>query len=172
VRIDPRVGEREPREGLAEQLALALKIRDDITRLAKLVTQLRSLRKQIEERDELLKENGDAAALLKEDKVLLERLQTLEEELHNPRAEVTYDILAQRGGAKLYSQLAWLVEALKEGDGPPSEGVKDQYEEQSRLFVKYEKEWEQLLGHDVGKVNQTAKNLNVPGLIVPQSGRK
>ena len=29
----------------------------------------------------------------------------LEEKLHNPKAKVTYDILAQKGGAKLYSQL-------------------------------------------------------------------
>jgi hypothetical protein len=85
---------------------------------------------------------------------------------------VTYDILAQRGGAKLYSQLAWLLEALKEGDGPPSQGVKEQYEKQSELFAKSEKKWEQLLDRDVAKVNQTAKTLNVPGLIVPQTGRK
>src|SRR5262249_50770623 len=62
VHADPRV--HESRQGLAEQLALALKIRDDITRLVKLVTQLRSLRKQIEARDELLKENGEAGGLL------------------------------------------------------------------------------------------------------------
>ncbi|MBI1914464.1 MAG: hypothetical protein HYS12_06955, partial [Planctomycetes bacterium] len=167
VRTDLRV--HDPGESLVEQLTLALKVRDDITRLAKVVTQLRSLRQQITARDELLKENDAAGTLLKEDKVLLERLEALEEKLHNPRAEVTYDILAQRGGAKLYSQLSWLLEALKEGDGAPSHGVREQYAEQSRLFAEYEKEWEQLLGREVAKVNQTAKNLSVPGLIVPRA---
>ncbi|HKB40789.1 MAG TPA: hypothetical protein VKD72_30465, partial [Gemmataceae bacterium] len=170
VRLDPRV--TEPREALTEQVALGLKIRDDITRVAKVVGQLRSLRQQIEARDELLKENGTMASLLKADKALLEQLEKLEEKLHNPRAEVTYDILAQRGGAKLYSQLAWLMEQLKEGDGAPPQGVKEQYEDESRVLAGYEKEWEQLLSGDVAKVNQTAKSLNVPGLIVPQTGRK
>jgi photosystem II stability/assembly factor-like uncharacterized protein len=167
VRTDLRV--HDPGEALVDQLVLALKVRDDITHLTKVVTQLRSLRQQITARDELFKENHAAATLLKEDKVLLERLEALEEKLHNPRAEVAYDILAQRGGAKLYSQLAWLFEALKEGDGAPSPGVKEQYAEQSHLFGEYQKEWEQLLDREVAKVNQTAKDLRVPGLIVPRA---
>jgi len=41
----------------------------------------------------------------------------VEEKLHNPKAEVTYDILAQKGGAKLYSQLATLLDWMATATG-------------------------------------------------------
>jgi hypothetical protein len=168
VRPDPRV--RESGKVLDEQLALTLKVRDDISRLTGIVTQLRSLKKQIELRDELLRESSGMGSLLKEDKGLLKRLEELEEKLHNPRARVIYDILAQRGGAKLYSQLGWLFEQLKEADGAPTPGIREQFTGQARLLDECEKEWQQLVAREVSRLNETARGLNVPGLIVPQTG--
>jgi photosystem II stability/assembly factor-like uncharacterized protein len=166
VRPDPR--SRLPREALAEQAALALKARDDINRLTRIVTRLHSLKEQIEGRAGLLKENNGAEGLLKDDKAVLARLGALEEKLHNPRAKITYDILAQPGGAKLYSQLAFVLEQLKAGEGAPTQGVKEQYDEQSQRLDDCEKEWKQLLDRDVARLNEAAKGLKVPALIVPQ----
>jgi photosystem II stability/assembly factor-like uncharacterized protein len=107
VLLDPR---QEPKNadalktllaGLDEQQAFALKLRDDINRLAKTVEQIRGVRKQLQERNALLKEDAKAAAVVKSSEELLKKLDALEEKLHNPKAKVAYDILAQKGGAQL-----------------------------------------------------------------------
>jgi photosystem II stability/assembly factor-like uncharacterized protein len=164
---DPRV--RVPKEALAEQLALALKIRDDITRLTGIVRRLRAIRRQVETRAELVKDTEGTGQLLLDGKALLARLTSLEEKLHNPRAQVTYDILAQKGGAQLYSQLAWLYELTKDGDGAPTQGVKDAYAAQAVLLGKYDKEWKSVLANEVARWNREAKALNVPELFVPRT---
>src|SRR5262249_14203452 len=108
IKPDPRT--RFSPEELAEQLNLALRVRDDITRGAGVVERLRAVRKQLDDRNALLKDNSKAETLVKGSKRLVEKLNELESKLHNPKAEVPYDILAHKGGAKLYSQLAWLYE--------------------------------------------------------------
>src|SRR5207244_8846213 len=59
------------------------------------------------------------------------KLDALEEKLHNPKAQVAYDILAMKGGAKLYSQLIFLYNLLLESDGAPTQGIREVHAEQS-----------------------------------------
>jgi photosystem II stability/assembly factor-like uncharacterized protein len=158
-------------EELEEQLQLALKIRDDITRLTRTVERLRSVRKQIEARDELIKANPDAIDLRKASKELVNKLDKLEGKLHNPKAQVSYDILAQKGGAQLYSQLGFLFEQLKDADGVPTQGIKEVYADQSRLLKKYEGEWETLVKEDLARLNDLARKAKIPGVIVPGPGK-
>ena len=73
--------------------------------------------------------------------------------MHNPRAKVAYDILAQKGGAKLYSQLAWLFEMLKDSDGPPTQGVREVHAEQEKLLDQHLVEWRSLRSGDLGLKN-------------------
>ncbi|MBY0231041.1 MAG: hypothetical protein K2W96_17280 [Gemmataceae bacterium] len=148
VRPDPRT----KGEGLAEQEAFANGLRDDLDRLSGIVVVLRSLRKQLAERDKL--------AGREEWKELVKELDALEERLHNPRAEVAYDILAMKGGAKVYSQLAWLYELSKGADGAPPQGLREQAAEQSAKLAALSKEWGPLL----------EKAKAVPGIIVPKPG--
>jgi photosystem II stability/assembly factor-like uncharacterized protein len=157
---------------LREQDAFALKIRDDITRVTRTAEQLRSVRKQIQARDELLKEDDRAALLVKASKPLLKKLDSLEEKLHNPRARVAYDILAQKGGAQLYSQLTFLFELVKDADGMPSQGLREVFAQQEGLLKKYEAEWQTLLKADVGKLNALAKKLELPGIVLPRKAGK
>lgn len=162
LRSDPRVKET----GLEEQFQLALAVRDDLTRLTRIVNRLRSLRQQLQTREELLKDETKADELLKASKALLERLDELEGRLHNPKARVAYDILAQKGGAKLYSQLAWLFELLKDADGAPPQGIREVFAEQHAELDALESVWRGLLT-EVEKLNALAKSADVPGVIVP-----
>jgi hypothetical protein len=169
VKPDPRV--KVTPEELAAQEKFILEVRDEIGRLSDLVNRLQSLRQQVRDRDALLADDAKAAALVKAGGELVIKLNLLEEKLHNPRAKAVYDILAQRGGAKLYSQLAYLLEQVKDADGPVPQGVRAVFEEQSREFRALEKEWEALLKEDAAKLNATAKTLDVPGVIVPKAAR-
>jgi photosystem II stability/assembly factor-like uncharacterized protein len=152
---------------LEEQLKLTLDVRDSISRLSQTVEQMRAVKRQLEARNELLKDDAKAEALVKASKEFVAKLDALEEKLHNPKAKVAYDVLAQKGGAKLYSQLVWLFEQLKDADGPPTQGVKEQYQEQAELLRKYEEEWKTLQSGDLAKLNDAAKKLDLPGVIVP-----
>src|SRR5262249_18213670 len=150
-----------------EQFKVILAVRDDITRLTGLVEQIRSIRKQLNERNALLKDNAKAADLIKGSKALIEKLDALEAKLHNPKAEVAYDILAQKGGAQLYSKLISLYEWLHESDGPVTQGMREVYAEEAEDLKKGTADLKTLLGEDLAKLNELAKKLEVPGVIVP-----
>ncbi len=141
-------------EDLEAQLKVSLAIRDDLTRLSQNVEQLRSVKKQVQARTELLKDNEKAEPLVKASNELVKKLDALEEKFHNPRAKVTYDILAQKGGAQLYSQLGYLYDLILGGDGPPPQGWREVYEEQSLLLKKHELEWKLLQAEDLTKLNE------------------
>ena len=89
---------------LDAQLAFAIRVRDDISRLTGLVNSLRSVKEQLLARDKALearKAEPGVAALLKASAEVRKKADALEDRMHNPKAEVTYDILAERGGARL-----------------------------------------------------------------------
>lgn len=153
---------------LEEQLAFSLRLRDDISRLADLVNQLRAVRRQLVERQELLVNHPEAEGLVKESKRLAGKLSDLEEKLHNPRAKVVYDILAQRGGAHLYSQLVWLFELSKDSDGAPTQGTQEVYASQNQALQEYEAEYKVLITSDLARLNEQAKKLDVPTVLVPR----
>ncbi len=166
VKPDPRLKGDHDAE-LDGDLEQSLQIRDCITRLTRAVEQLRAVKKQLTERDDLLKGDEKAEALVKASKELLTKLDAMDEKLENPKAKVSYDILAQKGGARLYSQLALLFETAKDADGPPTQGLRDQYAEQKKLLEQYEEEWKSLKEHDLEKLNDEAKKEGYPFVIVP-----
>jgi hypothetical protein len=162
---DPRV--KLPPQELAEQHRLVRQLRDDLSRVTTMVDRLRSVKKQLTARNELLAKNDRAEPLVRDSKALAGKLDALEEKLHNPKAEVVYDILAQKGGAKLYSQLAALFEYLKESDGAPTQGIREVYEEQARVQKQLEAEYAVLIDGELAELNARAGKLGLPGVIVP-----
>src|SRR6202022_1858907 len=123
---------------------------------------LRAVKQQLVARNKLLKDDPAAEPLIKESKGLIAKLDELESRLHNPKAKVAYDILAQRGGAKLYSQLAWLFEMIKDSDAAPTQGIGEVYADQGKELIKYEDEFKELVSGDLAKLNDLAKKLEVP----------
>src|SRR5207247_1219086 len=111
---DPRVA--ISREESAAQLEFALRLRDDLTKIARLVKQVRNIRGQLDARHALVAKDSRMAKLVPMMQDLARNLDGLEAELHNPKAKVVYDILAMKGGAKLLSQLAPLYQWVKDAD--------------------------------------------------------
>ncbi len=75
---------------------------------------------------------------------------------------MTYDILAQKGGAKLYSQLGGLFNFNSAGDGPPTQGMKDLADELEKELNGYEVEYQKVKMEDIAKANELARKLNAP----------
>jgi photosystem II stability/assembly factor-like uncharacterized protein len=159
VRLDPRV-KVSPAE-LAEQHRLALQLRDEITQLSKTVLALRLARKQLQVLQETWQDEPKETPLAKDAKAILARLDALEEKLHNPKAEVTYDILAMKGGARLYSQQGALYETVKDGDGPITQGMREVYQDQRRDWERLNKEWHEVVA-EMQRFNAAAKAAGVP----------
>lgn len=165
VKPDPRV--TVPEEALREQLTHTLGIRDAITRLGDRVRSLQQVRKQLKDRNALLESNPKAANLRQASAALVGKLDALEEQFHNPKAEVSYDILAFRGGTRLYSRMIWTyVNSIGE-DGAPTQGSRKVSAAQREELAKLERELNRLLDSDLGTLNVEARKLELPVVIVP-----
>ena len=107
-----------PQPVLTEQAAFGLKVRDDISKLTDTVNQIRSVRDQLKAENtalEPMKSKEGIDALIKAANAAIDKATALEDKLQNPTAEVVYDILAMKGGTRLYSRLAFLQLSAVEG---------------------------------------------------------
>jgi hypothetical protein len=86
----------------------------------------------------------------------------MEARLHNPKAQVSYDILAQKGGAKLYSQLAGLLEAVRVADGPTTQGILELKADLEKELDVYVGQMENLKGDELAKYNDAARKIEAP----------
>jgi hypothetical protein len=169
VRVVP-----DPRGDLSQadldaQMTFALRVRDDISRLTSLVDEIRSVREQLNSRLKALeprKSEAPVRALIDSARAAIGKADALEDKLHNPTAEVVYDILAMRGGTRLYSRLAPLQMWAIEAEGAPTEGMQQVLEEEERELTTLAGETQQFIGDDVASVNQRAAQLGLPFVIV------
>jgi hypothetical protein len=164
IQPDPRV--KESAEILAEQLKLALTLRNDISEISNMVNRLRSVKNQLAGRNNLMKESPSAKGLTKSAEELIAKIDALEARLHNPKAEVFYDILAQKGGAQLYSKLITLYGFVMDSDGPIAQGIREVYQEEKSEFDQGVAGYRSLLD-ELTKLNEETKKLDLPGIIVP-----
>jgi len=152
----------------AEQETFALKVRDRITQLSAMVRKVKSLRKQVAFRKELLAKQTDAKDLLKASEAYEKELAQLEEKLHNPKAKIVYDIFSARGGAMLYSQLTWLLSNATDGEGQPTAAMRELETELSQRLSSLTQEFDRLSGPQLKPLNEQAGKLGVPLLFVPK----
>jgi photosystem II stability/assembly factor-like uncharacterized protein len=161
---DPRLHVAAP--DLQAQLALSLQIRDDISRLTDVVVSIRSIRKQLQERVDALKSNPKAADLVTGAQALITKLDVLERQMHNPTAEVSYDILAMKGGTKLYSRLSPLMSWVESGSGAPTDGMRQVFAEQDKELSGDTGEWDSLVSVDVVGLNKQAASLGIGFVVI------
>jgi hypothetical protein len=156
-----------PMADLEAQLRFALEIRDSITRLTRVVRDLSTLRQQLKARNEILAADPRAEGLRKSSSDLTAKLDALEGRLHNPKAEVVYDVLAQKGGTQLYSRLSPLLDIVKNGDGAPTQGAREEYAREKQELDGDETELSHLITTDLAALNETAGKLGLPRIYVP-----
>ncbi len=128
---------------------------------------MREVRQQLRSRGELLKGDPRAEALNRGSADLVAKLDALEAKLQNPKAEIVYDVLAQRGGAQLYSRLSPLLDWEDSGDGPPTQGIREVFAAQQRELAARQADLERLLSTDLAALNDAAAKLELPRIYVP-----
>jgi len=97
---------------------------------------------------------------------LIAELGRLEAQLHNSEAEIAYDILAMKGGAKLYARLDAILNWINQADGEPPEGMKVLVAKQQEEVIQCQKALEDLLRNDLLAYNQEASKLSLPTIYV------
>ena len=165
VKADPR--SQASQADLEAQLAFGLEVRDQITRLTHGVNQLRSVKEQLQARRTALAGTAKAAALLKDADAASARVDAFEAEIHNPRAEIVYDILAMKGGAKLYSRLSPLLDWSTDGDGVPTAGMRQVLADQKHELDQWDGRIRQFIATDVAALNSQASQLGIAFVTVP-----
>jgi photosystem II stability/assembly factor-like uncharacterized protein len=164
VKPDPRVTLSQTE--LEANQAFALEVRDGISRLAADVNRLKSTREQLQARNKVLESEPRAKELIAMSKSLIERLGTIESRMQNPDAEVVYDILARKGGAQLYSRLSPLLMFVNEGDGVPTQGMREVFALQQQELEGLEGELKMALDKDLAAIELAAKRLELPFVVV------
>jgi hypothetical protein len=165
VRPDPR--DRTSQADREAQLAFGLEVRDQITRVTRLVARLRAMQRQLEARNEVLRAKPDAAALVQASDSVIRSAVKLEDQLHNSTAEVTYDILAMRGGARLYSRLAPLLMWAIEGTGAPTQGMREVFAMERRELDELSARVDTLITGDLARLEAAAARLGVGTVVIP-----
>jgi hypothetical protein len=98
---------------------------------------------------------------------LIARLDSLEATMHNPEAQVVYDILARQGGTKLYSRITPLYIWAVSGDGAPTQGSREVYAGQKRELDGLDGALRALVANDVAALNRRARELELGDIAVP-----
>jgi photosystem II stability/assembly factor-like uncharacterized protein len=169
LRVAPDPRGDLPAATLAAQAAFALKVRDDVSRVTDLVNQIRSVRDQLKARTsalEVRKSDPRIADLIKDSETAIKKMDDLEDKLQNPAAEVVYDILAMRGGTRLYSRLAFLQLSAVDGDGAPTAGMTQVLTDEEGTLTQLDAQTKQLLDNDVATLNSRASELRIPFIVI------
>jgi hypothetical protein len=105
---------------------------------------------------------------VKDAEALVAGLDTLESKPHNPEARVNYDILAGRsGGVKLHSRLSPLYSWSHEGDGAPTEPMREIYDLFEKELEALVAEWAAVVETDLPALNRKARTLDLDFVAVP-----
>jgi hypothetical protein len=168
--------ERDPRISLSPedaqaQVRFTLEVRDQISRLTRLIEELRGVRRQVAVRSEAWRAAPKGSGLVRASEGILTRLDSLEARMHNPGAEVVYDILARPGGTKLYSRITPLYLWSVIGDGAPTQGAREVYAQQKRELDGLETELRALMAGDVAALNRQARELNLTDVETGEMSR-
>lgn len=163
VRPDPR-GTVSAAD-LETQVRFTLGVRDAVNRLSGIVAQLRSVRAQLELRRTALGADTKAQPWVKAAGELIAKCDALEARLHNPEAEVEYDILAK--GSRLYSRLGPLLVFSTSDDGAPTQGMREVAADLTGQLEPLEAEWKALVDADLAALSRRARELNLDDVVVP-----
>lgn len=164
---DPR--STVPAADLEAQLAMALRVRDEIERVSAAIVKVRAVKAQAADLADRLAGHAEAQDLAARARAIASHCDALEAKLHNPKAEVGYDILAQRGGTQLYSNLIFVFGNLTYyGDGAPTQGEREVEAELAKQLGAYESEIDQLVTTDLPEIDRLATQLNLGRILLPE----
>ncbi len=161
---DPRSSVKP--EDLVAQQEAALAIAGDIRDVIADIRTVRAVRDQATDLEKRLADDPKTAALREQAGKLVETCDSLEERLHNPKAQVVYDILAQKGGTQLLSNLVFVYDNMAGGEGAPTEGMQEVWDGLKKEKQELHGELQTFLAGPVAQLDRQANDLQLPRILV------
>src|SRR4029077_15816469 len=116
--------------------------------------------------------NAAAKPLREAADALAKRAELLQSSLDNATPEVGYDVLAGRdnGGVKLYPQISNLYADVEASDRAPTQGQSQVMAENLEEMQKVEEPLSELRNGELARLEEQAKALGLPRIILPPRG--
>ena len=170
VTIEPDPRSPVTVEETKQNVAFSLALLDAFNRVVDNVAAITAIRTQV---GDLQGRLGDAPAVadLKATAVrVLAACDAIEGELHSPKAQVSYDVLAGReGGAKMYSQLAFLYDSNDSSDYPPAQGLRERFDALAAELRQRESDLAALRDGDLALLEKQVAAAGLPRVILPKN---
>ena len=164
VRKDPNT--ESSMEDIREQVGLALKIRDDISSIAKMVNKLEWIRRQIDNLIPMLKEDSTLKVFIKSANELDKKCIEVEKNFFQLTLTGTgADDL--RGPTMLYSKFMSLARGVQTGDFAPTTQQIGVYELHHKALEKHKEQFNRLVKEDVTQFNKLLMESNLFNIIIP-----
>ena len=164
IRRDPRI--ETSAADFAKQFDLLIKIRDKLTETHNAITQIRDVRKQVEE---FVKRTGEQPAgkrVAEAGRALNARLTAIEEELYQTRNQSSQDPL--NFPIRLNNKLAALGGVVASADTAPTDQSYALYDELTGKIDAQLQRFRQILTTDLQAFNQLVREQNIPAVVVKE----
>ena len=167
VLADPRAGVSDA--DIRSSVDFTLAARDALNRTLDAIEQVRSAHEQADDIVKRLAATGKHADLVALAATLVKRCEEIEARLHNPKAEVVYDILAQKGGAQLYSQISYLYSSSgsQSSDYPPPQGTRERLVTLDAEVASLNAEVQRMRGGEIARLEAALNAAGIPRILLP-----
>lgn len=167
VLADPRAHVSDA--DIRSSVAFTLAARDALDRTLDAIDQVRAAREQAADIGKRLVATGTHTELATLASALVDRCDAIEARLHNPRAEVVYDILAQRGGAQLYSQISYLYSSTgaQNADYPPAQGSRERLAALDAEVASLTAQVQAMRSGEIARLEAALNAARVPRIVLP-----
>lgn len=158
---DPRL-QIKPEDWKIQQQLLS-QMDDAVKEMHNSINSMRKVKKQIENYNELLKNEPSAKELIQSGKEIVKKIDQWESNLIETRSKNFQDVINYRN--KLNAEFLQVRGAVDAHDPRITQGVKVRLNDVQIDWSKYKKEMQTILVNDVGNYNKIFKDKNVPAVI-------
>lgn len=150
----------------AEQQKMLVNIENIVREMHESVNQLRNAKAQIKTYQTLLKDNKEAAPLVKKGQELIDKITLWEENLIQPKQKTFQDVINFNN--KLNAQLLQLASYLDQADPKVTTGAKERLQDLVALWDSFKEEKSIIVEKEVENFNQLYKDLELPALLLQE----
>ncbi|MEC7770938.1 MAG: glycosyl hydrolase [Bacteroidota bacterium] len=148
----------------AEQQSYLTRIDETLVNMHKAVNQMRMAKSQLKKYKELLKDNESAKELLEKGDALLERINTWEENLIQPKQKTFQDVV--NFSSKLNADFMHLRGFIDVAEPKVTEGAKELFRDNMAEWKTFENEKNAIVGNGMKEYNNMFKALDIPAIIL------
>ena len=150
----------------AEQQGILNTIENTVVEIHKSVNAMRSAKSQLQQYAKLLKDNGDAEALVKQGDSLVKRITTWEENLIQPKQKTFQDVINFEN--KLNSQLLNLRGYIDVAEPKVTAGAKVRLQDLLTEWSGFKAEHDAIISNEMAAFNALYSSLGIPAIILSE----